>query len=196
MGLFSKLIGNKNAAMLCCFDIAKPILATSSQNALNLAKYKDLFKHEEREIIAIMITMKFVHLYMHIFDRLFIDAYGQQKLSKAQEILFQVIANEFRKMFPNFFEDNTNFCNKFFSSFTTLETLLLACEGIIPPHMALAKGGNSVVSVFSKAIGDSVLNSSDAAFIDDICLNASEGFTSLFMAQKMQNTLAKLASFV
>jgi len=196
MGFFGKLVGNKNATMWCCFDIAKPILAVTEQNVIKLAKYKEVFKQEDRLIIAIMIEMHFVHLYMHIFDRLFIEANGQQKLIKAQKILFQVIDNEFRKPYTAYLGDYESYNTRFYKSFNILELLLSECEGVIPHDKSIIPNDNSVVSVFSKAISGSDFNSSDVGLITDISQIAMDGFISLFMTPKMQNTLVQLASLV
>ena len=84
--------------------------------------------------MAIIIAMKHVHLYLHLFDRLFFDEYGQAKLSTAQDILFQVIGHEFRKNFPQYFDDQHEFNSKFLSSFSIMEELLAGCGCISPEN--------------------------------------------------------------
>ena len=46
MSLFKAVFGKKNAAMMCCFGIAKPMIEAAAKSTTALAKYRELIKND------------------------------------------------------------------------------------------------------------------------------------------------------
>jgi len=182
MGIFSAIFGQTNAAIWASNDIAKPMVRGAVQASVEvLTKYRDRLKPESIEALGVILAMKFVHLYMHMFARLFAVHYGFQRLPQAKERLFEAIAFDFRKNFPACFPDWITFNQKFNDSYCKLDEIL-----------AKEDEPADVPAVFAVEMAWSIFESQEMDVIKDIGGTARKSFANLDLVPK----LGKLAAHV